>query len=148
MQGLSEFLCYIFVHCSLQNHEACLKKHVVGRPGIWLIISSAWEILAWLMKKYCVVVLPKAYLWKFWNTCPTFWKVDNYWSLVTQRVSNSRVWVRHGFQLPGPGSGPVFVNFQNRVRVLPCRVSGFCRVSNLCQKVTFLKEKQSWKKFF
>ena len=45
MQGLSEFLCYIFVHCSLQNHEACLKKHVVGRPGIWLIISSAWEML-------------------------------------------------------------------------------------------------------
>ena len=68
--------------------------------------------------------------------------------VVTQRVSNSRVRVRHGFQLPGPGSGPVFVNFQNRVRVLPCRVSGFCRVSNLCQKVTFLKEKQSWKKFF
>ena len=64
--------------------------------------------------------------------------------LVTQRVSNSRVRVRHGFQLPGSGSGPVFVNFQNRVRVLPCRVSGFCRVSNLPKKEAYFGGKSEF----
>ena len=64
--------------------------------------------------------------------------------LVTHRVSNSRFRVRHVFQLPGLGSGPVFVNFQSRVRVLPCQVSGFCRVSNLPKKEAYFGGKSEF----
>ena len=58
-----------------------------------------------------------------------------------QRVSNSRVRDRLGFRQSGSGSGPVFVFFQSRVRVLPCRVSGLCRVSILCKKETYFGKK-------
>ena len=61
--------------------------------------------------------------------------------LVMERVSNSRVRGRQGFRQSGLGSGLVFVFFQSRVRVLPCRVSGFCRVSNLCKKEAYFLEK-------
>lgn len=41
-----------------------------------------------------------------------------------------------GLEKSGSGSGPVFAYFESRVRVLPCRVSGFGRVSNLWKKGT------------
>ena len=37
-------------------------------------------------------------------------------------------------------SGRVFADFESRVWVLHGRVSGFCRVYNLCKKVDFFKE--------
>ena len=56
-----------------------------------------------------------------------------YW-LVMERVSKGRVRDRAGFRQSGSGSGPVFANFESRVRVLHCRVSGFRRVYHLCKK--------------
>ena len=60
------------------------------------------------------------------------------------RVGKSRGRAGPGFRQSGSGSGPVFVFFQSRVRVLPCRVSGFCRVSNLCKKGTYFDKNQNY----
>ena len=56
------------------------------------------------------------------------------------RVWKSRGRAGSGFGQSGPGSGRVFADFESRVRVLHGRVSGFCRVYNLCKKVDFLKK--------
>ena len=52
------------------------------------------------------------------------------------RVWKSRGRAGPGFRQSGSGSGRVFAYFESRVRVLPCRVSGFGRVSNLWKKGT------------
>ena len=52
------------------------------------------------------------------------------------RVWKSRGRAGPGFRQSGSGSGPVFAYFESRVRVLPCRVSGFGRVSKLWKKGT------------
>ena len=54
--------------------------------------------------------------------------------VVMDRVWNSRGRAGSGFGQSGSGSGRVFANFESRVRVLHCRVSGFCRVYHLCKK--------------
>ena len=55
------------------------------------------------------------------------------------------LWQHHMLCQSGLGSGPVFVSFKSRVRVLPCRVSGFGRVSNLPKKeVHFGKKSESF----
>ena len=54
--------------------------------------------------------------------------------IVMDRVWNSRGRAGSGFGQSGSGSGPVFANFESRVRVLHCRVSGFRRVYHLCKK--------------
>ena len=54
--------------------------------------------------------------------------------LVIDRVWNSRGRAGSGFGQSGPGLGRVFANFESRVRVLHCRVSGFCWVSISCKK--------------
>ena len=50
------------------------------------------------------------------------------------RVWNSRGRAGLGFGQSGAGLGRVLANFESRVRVLHCQVSGLGRVSNLCQK--------------
>ena len=61
-------------------------------------------------------------------------------------INLGRVRDRLGFCQSGSGSGLVFVFFKSRVRVLPCRVSGFGRVSNLPKKeVHFGKKSESFK---
>ena len=57
------------------------------------------------------------------------------------RVWKSRGRAGPGFRQSGSGSGPVFAYFESRVRVLPCRVSGFGRVSNLLKKEAYFREK-------
>ena len=49
------------------------------------------------------------------------------------RVWKSRGRAGSGFGQSGPGSGRVFADFESRV-------SGFCRVYNLCKKVDFFKK--------